>query len=42
MPLKLKDIIAPVVAVVAVIAGILQYRATSQSEFIKPVRETQF
>lgn len=41
MSLKLKDIIGPIVAAVAVIAGILQYRSTSQSEFIKPVREAQ-
>jgi hypothetical protein len=41
MPLKLKDLIGPGVAAAAVAAGILQYRATSQDEFIKPVREAQ-
>ena len=41
MPLKLKDLIGPGVAAAAVAAGILQYRSTSQDEFIKPVREAQ-
>lgn len=41
MNLKLKDLIGPAVALVAVAAGILQYRLTSQQDFIKPVREAQ-
>jgi hypothetical protein len=41
MELGLKDLIGPVIAAVAVTVGILQYRSTAQSEFIKPVREAQ-
>lgn len=41
MSFKLTDLIGPGVAVVAVAVGVWQYRLTSQSEFIKPVREAQ-
>jgi hypothetical protein len=41
MAFSLKDLIAPGVAVVAVAVGVWQYRLTSQSEFIRPVREAQ-
>jgi hypothetical protein len=41
MAFSLKDFIAPGVAVVAVAVGVWQYRLTSQSEFIRPVREAQ-
>jgi hypothetical protein len=41
IPLELKDLIGPGVAVVAVIVGLLQYRSNSQSEFTKPLREAQ-
>jgi hypothetical protein len=37
----MKDLVGPVVAAGAVGVGILQYRATSQEEFLKPVREAQ-
>lgn len=39
--LKLKDLIGPIVAAIAVTVGIWQYRSTSQDEFLKPVREAQ-
>lgn len=35
------DLIAPGIAAAAVVAGVWQYRLTSQREFIKPVREAQ-
>ncbi|HEV2957984.1 MAG TPA: hypothetical protein VGX95_17855 [Xanthobacteraceae bacterium] len=38
---ELKDFIAPVAALIAVGVGIWQYRATSKSNFIRPVREVQ-
>ena len=41
MTFKLTDLIGPGVAVVAVAVGVWQYRLTSQSEFIRPVREAQ-
>jgi hypothetical protein len=41
MAFKLTDLIGPGVAVVAVAVGVWQYRLTSQSEFIRPVREAQ-
>jgi hypothetical protein len=41
MTLELKDILGPAVALIAVGWGLLQYRATSKNEFIKPIREAQ-
>jgi hypothetical protein len=41
MHLEAKDVIGPIVAMLAVGVGIWQYRVTSKSEFIKPVREAQ-
>ena len=41
MAFELKDLVGPGVAIVAVAIGVWQYRLTSQSEFIKPVREAQ-
>jgi hypothetical protein len=36
-----KDLIAPLVAIAAVTAGLVQYWLTSKREFIKPLREAQ-
>ena len=39
--LEWKDLLGPGVAVIAVAAGLWQYRWTSKREFIKPIREAQ-
>ncbi len=39
--IQLKDLIGPVVALLAVGGGLWQYRRTSKREFIKPLREAQ-
>jgi hypothetical protein len=36
-----KDLIGPGVAIAAVAVGVWQYRLTSQSEFVRPLREAQ-
>ena len=41
MSLALKDLIGPGIAVIALAIGLLQYRSTSHTEFIKPLREMQ-
>ena len=41
MTWAVKDYLGPLVAVTAVCVGLLQYRTTAQSDFIKPVREAQ-
>lgn len=41
MKLEFKDALGPLVALIAVAAGILQYRSTTNSDFLKPVREAQ-
>jgi hypothetical protein len=40
-PLQWKDVIGPTIAVLAVAVGLYQYRATSERDFVKPLRETQ-
>jgi hypothetical protein len=41
MKLELKDVLGPLLTTAALIGGILQYRATTYDEFVKPVREAQ-
>jgi hypothetical protein len=41
LQLELKDVLGPLVGLVVLAVGLLQYRSTTYKDFIRPVREAQ-